>query len=100
VYTWKQTIGIAVSLWLGASMLDLPNFLDWGDHTYDMKTMACSYDRLASYSYTVFFITMFVTVSAAALIVLCVFIGAMLSSCSAYLAPWRLVLKGSSSPCS
>ena len=26
-----------------------------------MKTMACSYDRLASYSYTVFFITMFVT---------------------------------------
>ncbi len=26
-----------------------------------MKTMACSYDRLASYSYTVFFIMMFVT---------------------------------------
>ena len=26
-----------------------------------MKTMACSYDRLASYSYTVFFITMFVS---------------------------------------
>ena len=43
-------------------MLDLPNFLDWGDHTFDMKTMACSYDRLASHSYTVFFIMMFVTI--------------------------------------
>ena len=27
-----------------------------------MKTMACSYDRLASYSYTVFFIAMFVVI--------------------------------------
>jgi hypothetical protein len=53
---------MAVCLWVGASLLDLPNFLQWGDHTYDMKTMACSYDRLASYSYTVFFIMMFVTV--------------------------------------
>lgn len=43
-------------------MLDLPNFFDWGDHSYDMKTMACSYDRTESYSYTVFFITMFVTI--------------------------------------
>lgn len=42
-------------------MLDVPNFADWGDHTYDMKTLACSYDRLASYSYTVFFIMMFVS---------------------------------------
>ena len=49
-------------IWAMASMLDVPNFVDWGDHTYDMKTMACSYDRLASYSYTVFFITMFVTI--------------------------------------
>ncbi len=45
-----------------AFLLDLPNFLDCGGHTYDMKTMACSYDRTASYSYTVFFITMFVTI--------------------------------------
>ena len=36
--------------------------LGWGDHTYDMKTLACSYDRLASYSFTLFFITMFVTI--------------------------------------
>ena len=61
IYTWKNTICICIALWLGAFCLDLPNFLNWGDHTYDMKTMACSYDRLASYSYTVFFITMFVT---------------------------------------
>ena len=61
IYTWRSTIIICVCLWLGAFCLDLPNYLNWGSHTYDMKTMACSYDRLASYSYTVFFITMFVT---------------------------------------
>ena len=49
-------------LWIGAFFLDLPNMLGWGDHTYDMKTMACSYDRVASYSFTLFFITMFVTI--------------------------------------
>ena len=49
-------------LWIGAFLLDLPNMLGWGDHTYDMKTLACSYDRVASYSFTLFFITMFVTI--------------------------------------
>ena len=53
---------IILMLWLGALLLDLPNFFNWGDHVYDLKTMACSYDRTASYSYTVFFISMFVTV--------------------------------------
>ena len=61
IFTWRNSIFICIFLWFGAFLLDLPNFLNWGDHTYDMKTMACSYDRLASYSYTVFFIMMFVT---------------------------------------
>ena len=62
IFTFKKTVGIALVLWFGAFLLDLPNFLGWGDHVYDMKTMACSYDRLASYSYTVFFIAMFVVI--------------------------------------
>ncbi len=62
VYTWRNTIYICIVLWFGALLLDIPNFVDWGGHTFDMKTMACSYDRLASYSYTVFFISMFVVI--------------------------------------
>ncbi len=62
IYTWRNTIYICIVLWFGALLLDIPNFVDWGGHTFDMKTMACSYDRLASYSYTVFFISMFVVI--------------------------------------
>ena len=62
IFSWSRSIYITLVLWLLAALLDLPNFLGWGDHTFDMKTMACSYDRLANHSYTVFFITMFVTV--------------------------------------
>ncbi|XP_074641503.1 melatonin receptor type 1C-like [Tubulanus polymorphus] len=63
IFTWKKTIAYAVSLWVIAwVLLDLPNYLFWGSHAYDMKTMACSYDRLASFSYTAFFVTMFVTI--------------------------------------
>ncbi|ELT94145.1 hypothetical protein CAPTEDRAFT_64190, partial [Capitella teleta] len=62
IFTWRSAIHMSLGLWVVAILLDLPNFLDWSDHTYDMKTMACSYDRTASYSYTVFFITLFVTI--------------------------------------
>ena len=61
VFTKKNSIAMCLGLWFGAFLLDIPNFLDWGDHTFDLKTMACSYDRTASYSYTVFFISLFVT---------------------------------------
>ena len=60
IYTKKNTCLMILGLWLFAFLLDLPNFLDWGDHNYDMKTLSCSYDRTASYSYTVFFISFFV----------------------------------------
>ncbi len=62
IYTWRNTIYICIALWMWALCLDIPNFVDWGGHTFDMKTMACSYDRLASYSYTVFFVSMFVVI--------------------------------------
>ena len=62
LFTWKNTLVLTGCLWIGAFFLDLPNMLGWGDHTYDMKTLACSYDRVASYSFTLFFITMFVTI--------------------------------------
>lgn len=61
LFSWRLTYFYTFCIWFFALMLDVPNFADWGDHTYDMKTLACSYDRLASYSYTVFFIMMFVS---------------------------------------
>ncbi|CAH1783573.1 unnamed protein product [Owenia fusiformis] len=61
IYSHKNCLIMCCGLWLAAFALDIPNFTDWGNHAYDLKTMACSYDRLASYSYTVFFIIMFVT---------------------------------------
>ncbi|XP_070572064.1 melatonin receptor type 1B-B-like [Ptychodera flava] len=39
-------------------LMDLPNFLGWGGHVYDHKTMVCTYERTASYSYTLFFLTL------------------------------------------
>ena len=60
IFSWHRSVGIALGLWFFASLLDLPNFLDWSDHSYDMKTMACSYNRLASYSYTLFFVSFFI----------------------------------------
>ena len=62
IFTIQNTIIMCLTLWVATMLLDLPNFLDWGDHTYDMKTMACSYDRTKSHSYTVFFISMFVAI--------------------------------------
>lgn len=42
-------------LWVICIALEMPNFIGWGGHTFDLKTMACSYDRLADLSYTIFF---------------------------------------------
>lgn len=47
---------VAILLWVVCALLELPNYFNWGGHTFDPKTMACSYDRTANYSYTVFFV--------------------------------------------
>jgi melatonin receptor type 1B len=47
---------MALCLWITCGILEMPNYFNWGGHTFDQKTMACSYDRLANYSYTLFFV--------------------------------------------
>ena len=42
-------------LWIISFLLELPNFIGWGDHVYDKKTQSCVWDRTADYSYTLFF---------------------------------------------
>ncbi|XP_078573019.1 melatonin receptor type 1B-B-like [Branchiostoma floridae x Branchiostoma japonicum] len=56
IYTHRKTVLMAISLWVLCTLLDLPNFLGWGGHHYDRKTMICSYNHLADYSYTLFLI--------------------------------------------
>ncbi|CAH1238713.1 MTNR1A [Branchiostoma lanceolatum] len=56
IYTRRKTILMAISLWVWCTLLDLPNFIGWGGHHYDRKTMICSYNHLADYSYTLFLI--------------------------------------------
>ena len=56
IYTWKQSILLAITLWAICFVLEIPNYFSWGGHTFDPKTMACSYDRTANYTYTLFFV--------------------------------------------
>lgn len=54
IYTSRTTPLMCIGIYLIVFLTDLPNFLGWGGHTYDFKTMGCSFDRLASLSYTLF----------------------------------------------
>ena len=56
IYTARNTILMCVALWVVAVLGEMPNFLGWGDHGYDPKTLSCVYDRKADYSYTLFFV--------------------------------------------
>jgi len=58
IYTHKKTIGYCMSLWFWAILLDLPNWLGWGGHTFALKEMGCTFDRVANYNYTIFLTTM------------------------------------------
>ncbi|XP_077994496.1 melatonin receptor type 1B-like [Glandiceps talaboti] len=58
VYTKRNTSFMVAGIWLCCVLMDLPNFLGWGGHVYDHKTMVCTYERTASYSYTLFFTTL------------------------------------------
>ncbi|XP_002742189.1 melatonin receptor type 1B-like [Saccoglossus kowalevskii] len=57
VYTKQNTIIMVIGIWIVCALLDLPNFLGWGGHGYDHKTMVCTYERTASYSYTISLLT-------------------------------------------
>lgn len=57
IYTHRKTIGYCIGLWGFAVLLDLPNWLGWGGHTFGLKEMGCTYDRMANHSYTIFLAT-------------------------------------------
>lgn len=57
MFTRRKTIFYCFCLWVISTLIELPNLTGWGGHTYDLKSMACSYDRLADMSYTYFFVS-------------------------------------------
>lgn len=54
IFTKKKTLCICILLWIIAFLIELPNLTGWGGHTFDLKTLGCSFDRLISLSYTIF----------------------------------------------
>ena len=55
IFTWRNSILMALALWLLCFLMKLPNFVGWGSNVYDRKSLNCTFDRLA-YSYTLFFV--------------------------------------------
>lgn len=57
VYTKGKTLLYCIGLWLTALLVDLPNWIGWGGHTFGLKEMGCTFDRVKNYSYTIFLAT-------------------------------------------
>ncbi|XP_019617905.1 PREDICTED: melatonin receptor type 1B-B-like [Branchiostoma belcheri] len=56
VYTVRKTLVIVAAMWVYSFLFDLPLLLGWGQHSYDIKTMGCTYDRTHTFSYTLFLV--------------------------------------------
>lgn len=54
IFTKKKTIFYCCFLWFIAFLVELPNLVGWGGHTFDLKTLGCSFDRLLSFPYVIF----------------------------------------------
>ena len=47
IYTLKNSLLMCVGLWIVSAVAEMPNFVGWGDHVYDRKTLSCIWDRTA-----------------------------------------------------
>ena len=54
-FTNKKSVVYCIITWVIGIMIDIPNLTGWGGHYYDLKTLSCVWDRLASLSYSIFF---------------------------------------------
>ena len=54
IFTHRNTLLICIGLWLIAVLVDLPNFIGMGRHTFDIKSYGCSFDRGAGLPYILF----------------------------------------------
>ncbi len=58
IYTRRNTLLMAASLWALCFMIDFPNLVGLGEHIFDVKKRGCSFDRMHYYGYTLYFIGM------------------------------------------
>ncbi|XP_013402285.2 melatonin receptor type 1B-like [Lingula anatina] len=54
IYNRLSSILMCIFFWVCAFLLEMPNFIGWGDHGFDEKNHSCIWDRTASFSYTFF----------------------------------------------
>ncbi|KAH3736180.1 hypothetical protein DPMN_042743 [Dreissena polymorpha] len=53
IYNITSVNVLCIACWMIGFGVELPNFIGWGDHTFDEKTHQCSWDRHVDRSYTV-----------------------------------------------
>ena len=54
IFSSLFTKSICILCWVVAFVLEVPNMLGWGGHTFDTKSHQCIWDRTANRSYTLF----------------------------------------------
>lgn len=54
IYNRCTTPLICFGLWVIVFLVDLPSYTGWGAHSYDYKSLGCSFDRLHSFTYVLF----------------------------------------------
>ena len=59
IYTSRSVTGMVAFIWIFALLLDLPNYLGWGDHTFDFRNFTCCYNYSANFAYTRGFLFVF-----------------------------------------
>ncbi len=52
IFTRCSIPGMIAFIWIFALLLDLPNYLGWGDHIFDKRNFTCTYDYSANFGYT------------------------------------------------
>ena len=57
MYTRGKTLLYCLGIWVTALLFDLPNWLGWGGHTFGLKEMGCTFDRVKNHSFTIFLAT-------------------------------------------
>ena len=49
IFTLRNSVLMAVGLWVVSFLMEMPNFLGWGNHYYDKKSLNCMWDRTHDY---------------------------------------------------
>ena len=55
VFSKRWTFVYCILTWCVGFLVDLPNILGWGRHSFDVATLSCLWDRRANHGYTLFF---------------------------------------------